>query len=1142
MANENFRVKNGLEVGGVVIANSSGAIVVGITAGNTVVNSSIVTLGNSTVNTVVNSVSVSTTNVIATNLSGNGASITSVNAASVGSNTASDLRSYSETKAGDAYTNATSFASNADNISSGTLNTARLPATVNVSTAVNVGANVNVNTSTISVGNSTVNTNISAATITFNGVNVNTSITSNAAAAYSNAVSYADGKATQAYSNATSYADTKAGDAYNNAVAYAASNTYVNTTFLPFAGGTLTGALTISDTLEAGNTTINGFVNVSSNLTVTSIATFGNDVTITGNLIVSGTRVFANTTTVDLSDNIITLNADIGANPPSEDAGIEVHRGTSANVKFIWNETINKWTFTIDGTNYVTVASNNDIDTAYTNAITYSGNAAQAYTNATAFAANADNISSGTVASARLPAGNSTAQGALIIVDSVSNTSITATATANNVKTAYDAAIDANTRAASAQTAASDAYTNATSFAANADNISSGTLNTARLPATVNVSTAVNVGGNVNLTTSTINVGNSTVNSVVSSTTVSTTNVVATNLSGNGASITSVNAASVGSNTASDLRSYSETKAGDAYTNATSFAANADNISSGTLNNSRLPNDITGKATFGTLSVEVTNNTITVGSNVLVNTTSLFIGNSTVNTNISAATITLNGVNVNTAITGNAATAYTNATSYADTKAGDAYTNATSYADTKAGDAYTNATSFAANADNISSGTLNTARLPATVNVSTLINVGANVAVNTSALFIGNTTVNTVITATGITTPNVAVSGSVQIDGNLTVTGETISLTASTLVVKDNMIYMNQGIAANITNIVLAGNSTHLIFTANNNFANGWDVSVTGVTPSSFNGTYSDITEANATHFIVANTNSDTYVSDGVARGKADSNPDLGWAAGYNDGTYHHAGMFRDASDGIFKVFDSYTPEPDESVFIDTGDPSFSLADFESNTIIAGFATLGNTTVTGFVNASVSVNSALITVGTSLIGNTTGLYHTGTVNAASHTTSGVTANATGVYPSSNSVGTALGAAANRWIINANTINASGLITGGAGLTITGTANVSSLLNVGANVSLSTTTVKVGNSTINTSIGAATISINGTVVANSSAINVTKLIANGATGTADQLLYSNSSGGAYWRTPATITNVEPTNVGSTSNGHVWYVYV
>jgi hypothetical protein len=80
---------------------------------------------------------------------------------------------------------------------------------------------------------------------------------------------------------------------------------------------------------------------------------------------------------------------------------------------------------------------------------------------------------------------------------------------------------------------------------------------------------------------------------------------------------------------------------------------------------------------------------------------------------------------------------------------------------------------------------------------------------------------------------------------------------------------------------------------------------------------------------------------------------------------------------------------------------------------------------TGFANVATSVNSALLTVGSSFIANTTGAYHTGVVNAASHTTTGVTANVTGVYPASNTSGTALGSATQRWVINANTINGTG---------------------------------------------------------------------------------------------------------------------
>jgi len=122
--------------------------------------------------------------------------------------------------------------------------------------------------------------------------------------------------------------------------------------------------------------------------------------------------------------------------------------------------------------------------TAYSNGVSYTdtkigtantamvANAGAAYTNAITIAANATNLTSGTVAFARLPS-----------VDSISNTSITLVPVANNVKTAYDAAITANTNAQTALTAAGTAYTNAIAIAANGSNITSGTVAFARLPA-----------------------------------------------------------------------------------------------------------------------------------------------------------------------------------------------------------------------------------------------------------------------------------------------------------------------------------------------------------------------------------------------------------------------------------------------------------------------------------------------------------------------------------------------------------------------------------------------------------------------------------------------------------------------------------
>jgi hypothetical protein len=63
---------------------------------------------------------------------------------------------------------------------------------------------------------------------------------------------------------------------------------------------------------------------------------------ISGNLTVEGTTTTIDSNTVNIGDNIIVLNAD-EANTPSQDAGIEVERGTSDNVTFKWVEANDWW-------------------------------------------------------------------------------------------------------------------------------------------------------------------------------------------------------------------------------------------------------------------------------------------------------------------------------------------------------------------------------------------------------------------------------------------------------------------------------------------------------------------------------------------------------------------------------------------------------------------------------------------------------------------------------------------------------------------------------------------------------------------------------------------------------------------------------
>ena len=79
-----------------------------------------------------------------------------------------------------------------------------------------------------------------------------------------------------------------------------------------------------------------------STVAATTLTTTGN-ATIGGNLTVSGTTTTVNSNVVNIGDSTLTLNSDeTGA--PSENGGIEIERGTSTNVSFLWNETDDQWT------------------------------------------------------------------------------------------------------------------------------------------------------------------------------------------------------------------------------------------------------------------------------------------------------------------------------------------------------------------------------------------------------------------------------------------------------------------------------------------------------------------------------------------------------------------------------------------------------------------------------------------------------------------------------------------------------------------------------------------------------------------------------------------------------------------------------
>lgn len=565
--------------------------------------------------------------------------------------------------------------------------------------------------------------------------------------------------------------------------------------------------------------------------------------------------------------------------------------------------------------------------------------------------------------------------------------------------------------------------------------------------------------------------------------------------------------------------------------NATGVHVNSSYIGSISANNATFFDGVS----LSTVQAQITGNAATAYTNAVANAAALYQTTAGLATNVAtlaanAATFLGNSsgtiANVSLWITSNAAAAYSNAVANAaalyQTRAGLASNVATLTAN-NATNLAGNPASFYTNASNISTGTLPNGRLsPAVVNTSgnftvggnivfqgtnnqftAGLTVGSNVVANTTQLTVGNTTVFTSINSTAVntgtlfTTGNASIGGSLTVTGNLTVNGTYVTVSGNSVVYSDNMLFLNQGVATTITNV--ASNGTTVVFTANNNYQIGWDVLVSNVNPSSYNGLY-NVTAANSTTFTVANTNIATYIAGGTVRGQTESNPDIGIAAGYNDGTYRHTGIFRDATDGVWKVFDSYLPEPDTSVFIDTANSSFNLAPFQANIIYVGnttvFGTINTTNFSGTSNNAINLGGlSLATIQSQITSNAAAAYSNAVANAAAlyQTTAGLAANVATLTANNatNLAGNPASFYTNASNISAGTLPndrlSSAVVNTSGNFTVAGNINFTAAnvnfanVHVGANVDLTTTSLFVGNTTVNTIVTAGQVSLSGATV-------------------------------------------------------------
>jgi len=120
---------------------------------------------------------------------------------------------------------------------------------------------------------------------------------------------------------------------------------YENGAWIELHNGTFTGVHVGTVVGDDSTLIIDGTTNKINTPFITGLATFENNVTIQGDLTVTGTTTSIETTNTEISDNVILLNnGEVGAGVSNTTAGIEIDRGSEANVLFVYDDSIDSWT------------------------------------------------------------------------------------------------------------------------------------------------------------------------------------------------------------------------------------------------------------------------------------------------------------------------------------------------------------------------------------------------------------------------------------------------------------------------------------------------------------------------------------------------------------------------------------------------------------------------------------------------------------------------------------------------------------------------------------------------------------------------------------------------------------------------------
>jgi len=334
--------------------------------------------------------------------------------------------------------------------------------------------------------------------------------------------------------------------------------------------------------------------------------------------------------------------------------------------------------------------------------------------------------------------------------------------------------------------------------------------------------------------------------------------------------------------------------------------------------------------------------------------------------------------------------AVTSANTYANSASGTAYNNAVTYADSASGTAYTNAVSSAQTYSNSAS---TTAYNNAVSTAGTYSNSASTTAYNNATTYANNasTTAYNNAVSTASTYANSA-------SGTAYTNAQTYANSASTTAYNNGKTYADSASGTAYTKASTLVSSSYAPLNDPhfpNNVSVGGNLYVSGsayISGSTLAISASNLTLTDSLIYLAEDNHSDAI--------------DIGFIGSYDDGTYQHTGLVRDASDGVWKLFHNVTDEPttvvnfSQAVYSPLKIESLQVtssalvtnfnADYLDGYSSSYFAPIGSPTFTGTVNLGPNIATGSVGYATAA-GNantvTNGVYTTGSYSNPSWITS-----------------------------------------------------------------------------------------------------------------------------------------------------------